>query len=90
MFGKIWGYLKETISDFMADDALSRGAAISFYTILSLGPILVICIAIAGLAFGEEAARGAMVGQLRGIMGDQPAEALQAMIASAGNKSSGI
>ena len=90
MLGRVWQMLQETVADYIEDEALSRGAAIAYYTIFSIAPILVICIAIAGLAFGEDAARGAMVGQLRGIMGDQPAEAVQAMIASAGNKSSGL
>ncbi len=82
--------LRETVAGYIEDEALSRGAAIAYYTIFSIAPVLVICIAIAGLVFGQEAAQGAMVGQLRGMMGDQAAEAVQAMIASAGNKSSGI
>ena len=82
--------LQETVADYIEDEALSRGAAIAYYTIFSIAPILVICIAIAGLVFGADAAQGAMVGQLRGMMGDQAAEAVQTMIASAGNKSSGI
>lgn len=90
MLGRIWAMLQETVADYIEDEALSRGAAIAYYTIFSIAPVLVICIAIAGLAFGQEAAQGAMVGQLRGMMGDQAAEAVQAMIASAGNRSSGI
>jgi membrane protein len=90
MFGLIWSMLKDTFNDYMEDSALSRGAAIAYYTILSIGPVLVICIAIAGLVFGQEAAQGAMVGQLRGMMGDQAAEFIQTAIASASNKSSGI
>jgi len=90
MLGRVWSMLKETVADYIEDEALSRGAAIAYYTIFSIAPILVICIAIAGLVFGEDAAQGAMVGQLRGMMGDQAAEAVQAMIASAGNRSSGI
>lgn len=82
--------LQETVADYIEDEALSRGAAIAYYTIFSIAPVLVICIAIAGLVFGQDAAQGAMVGQLRGMMGDQAAAAVQAMIASAGNKSSGI
>ena len=74
MLGRSWQILKETFADFIEDNALSRAAAIAYYTILSLGPVLVICIAIAGLVFGEEAARGAMVGQLSGLMGQQTAE----------------
>ena len=72
--------LQETVADYIEDEALSRGAAIAYYTIFSIAPVLVICIAIAGLAFGEDAARGAMVGQLRGMMGDQAAEAVQAIV----------
>ncbi len=90
MLGRTWAMLQETVADYIEDEALSRGAAIAYYTIFSIAPVLVICIAIAGLVFGQEAAQGAMVGQLRGMMGDQAAEAVQAMIASAGNKSSGI
>ena len=90
MFGTVWSILKETINDYMDDNALSRGAAIAYYTILSIGPVLFICIAIAGLAFGQEAAQGAMVGQLQGMMGKQAAEALQTMIASASGKTAGI
>lgn len=90
MLGRFWGYLKETVADFWADDALSRGAAISFYTILSLGPILVICIAIAGFAFGEEAARGSIMGQLEGLMGKESAALVQSMIASAGQHEKGV
>ena len=90
MFATIWKYLKETVSDFSEDNALSRGAAISFYTILSLGPLLVLCIAVAGLVFGEDAAQGAIVGQLRGMMGDQSAELIQTMIASASSHKNGF
>jgi membrane protein len=90
MLGSIWTIGKETIDDFVEDKALSRGAAIAYFTIFSIAPILVICIAIAGLVFGQDAAQGAMVGQLQGLMGDQGAQAIQTMVASASNKSSGI
>lgn len=89
MLRRIWVMLKETVMDYVDDGALSKGAAIAFYTILSIGPVLVICIAIAGLVFGQKAAQGAMVGQLKGLMGDQAAEAIQMMIASSSNKKSG-
>ena len=90
MFTTVWGALKETFNDYIEDNALSRGAAIAYYTILSIGPVLVICIAIAGLVFGQEAAQGAIVGQLQGLMGDQAAEMIQTMIKSASSKSAGI
>ena len=51
---------------FIDDEALTRGAAIAFYTVTSIGPVLFIVVAIAGLAFGEDAARGAISSELAG------------------------
>ena len=90
MVKSIWTMVKETFVDYIDDSALSRGAAIAYYTVLSIGPVLLICIAIAGLVFGQEAAQGAIVDQLRGMMGDQAAEMIQTTIKSASNTSSGI
>ncbi|MBE7210013.1 MAG: YihY/virulence factor BrkB family protein, partial [Gluconacetobacter diazotrophicus] len=64
-----WTLLKDTVNGYIEDEALSRGAAIAYYTVFSVAPVLVIVISIAGLVYGEEAARGAIVGQLRGMMG---------------------
>ena len=61
----IWVLLKESFGGFFEDEALTRGAAISFYTITSIGPVLFIVVAIVGLAFGEKAATGAMAAQLQ-------------------------
>ena len=91
MGGKtIWALLKETVLAFIEDEALSRGAAIAFYTVTSIAPILLIVIAVAGLAFGREAAQGAITAQIGGLMGQQTAEVLQSAVASASGKSSGI
>ena len=90
MLGNIWTMLKETVNGYIEDNALSRGAAIAYFTVFSIAPMLVICIAIAGLVFGPKAAQGAIVDQLQGLMGQQGAEAIQAMIASASNKSSSV
>lgn len=90
MLDKAWMLLKETVTEYVNDGAMSRGAAIAYYTVFSIAPLLVICIAIAGLVFGEEAARGAIVEQLRGLMGKEGAEAVQSMIESASNVESGI
>jgi membrane protein len=87
---RLWKLAKDTISNFMSDGALSQGAAIAYYTIFSIAPVLVIAIAVAGLAFGEEAAQGAIVHQIGGLMGTQSADAIQAMIKSASNHKSGI
>jgi membrane protein len=82
--------LKETVSSFIEDQALSRGAAIAFFTVTSIAPILLIVIAIAGLVFGREAAQNAILAQLSGLMGQQTAEVLQTAVASASDKSSGV
>ena len=60
MVNQTWTLLKESISSFLQDEALTRGAAIAFYTVTSIGPVLFIVMAIAGLVFGEEAASGAV------------------------------
>jgi membrane protein len=86
---KAWTLCKSTVLSFIEDDALSKGAAIAFYTATSLAPILLIVVAIAGLAFGREAAQNGIVGQLSGLMGKESAEFLQSAIAGAQNKSSG-
>jgi membrane protein len=74
---------------FIADDALSKGAAIAFYTVTSIAPILLIVVAVAGLAFGREAAQNGIVAQLTGLMGKESAQFFQSAIANAQNKSSG-
>jgi uncharacterized BrkB/YihY/UPF0761 family membrane protein len=51
MFLAAWKMLRDTVLAFISDEALSRGAAIAFYTVTSIGPVLLIVIAIAGLAF---------------------------------------
>ena len=86
----IWHLLRDTVEGFIDDDALSRGASIAYYTLFSLAPVLLIAIAIAGLAFGPDAARGAIVDQLSGLMGGKSAEALQAMVESASDPKTGM
>jgi membrane protein len=90
MFSAAWKMLKETVLAFIDDEALSRGAAIAFYTVTSIAPVLLIVIAIAGLAFGRDAAQNAITAQLSGLMGQQTADVIQSAIASAGSKSSSI
>jgi len=78
-----WHLLRDTISGFVEDEALSWGASIAYYTLFSIAPVLLVVVAIAGLAFGRDAAEGAIVGQLSGLMGHQTAVALQGMVESA-------
>ncbi len=67
----------------MADHAQSMGAALAFYTIFSVAPLLLIVIAVAGFVFGEEAARGEIYGQLQGMLGRTGALAVQGLLDSA-------
>src|SRR6185437_16631660 len=89
MLRKYFALVRATVTGFIADDALSRGAAIAYYTVTSMAPVLLIVIAIAGLVFGAEAAQGAIVEQLSGMMGAQSAQMVQSMIQSAGNRGAG-
>ena len=90
MISETWKMLKNTILAFIEDEALSRGAAIAFYTVTSIAPVLLIVIAVAGLAFGRDAAQNAITTQLTGLMGQQTAEVIQSAIASASQTSSGL
>jgi len=90
MFSAVRKMLKDTVLAFINDEALSRGAAIAFYTVTSIAPVLLIVIAIAGLAFGQDAAQNALTAQLSGLMGQQTAEVLQTAVASASSKSSSV
>lgn len=79
-----------TVTEWIDDRASSKGAALAFYTLFSIAPILVLAIALAGYFFGAEAAEGELVTQLRGLIGQDGAEAVQAMIAAAQDKESGL
>ena len=90
LWGKAWMLIKDTVNDFINDNALSRGASIAYYTLFAIAPALLIIVAIAGLVFGHDAAQGAIVGQLGGLMGDATARAIEEMIKSADDRSAGI
>src|SRR6201982_2032925 len=90
MLGHAWTLIRETVTAFIDDNALSRGAAMAFYAVTSLGPVLLIVVAVAGLAFGEDAARNAIVAQFGDLMGQQSAELMQTIIKGAASQSAGI
>ena len=85
-----FGLVKESFKEWKEDGALDLGAALAYYTIFSLAPLLLIVIAVAGLVWGREAVQGQLVSQLRGIVGEQGGEAIQTMIANAGRHGSGV
>jgi membrane protein len=84
------GLFRAAAAGWVADRAPSMGAAMAYYMVFSLAPMLILVIAIAGLAFGHAAAQGAIVAQLGDLMGVEGAAALQAMIMSAGQRRAGI
>lgn len=73
---------KQAITAWLDDAAPSMGAALSYYTIFSLAPLLLIVMSVAGFVFGAEAARGELFGQLRGLMGADAAQSVQTLLAS--------
>ncbi|HEX7190423.1 MAG TPA: YihY/virulence factor BrkB family protein [Thermoanaerobaculia bacterium] len=80
---------KLTWKEFSDDKAPRLGAALAYYTIFSVGPILLIAVSIAGLVFGQEAAQGGIAAELQGVFGANVATELNTIIASAGRKGSG-
>src|ERR1700747_3534557 len=81
---------KKAVNKWVDDRAPTMGAAIAYYTVFSLAPMLVMVIAVAGLAFGQKAAEGALFGELAELIGPESALAVQAMLRSASDTGSGI
>ncbi len=87
---KLWLLIKTTITSWNDDYAPSMGAALAFYTLFSIAPLLLIVLSIIGLVFGEEAARGEIVGQLQNLMGEQGATAVQALLKNVNKPTEGM
>lgn len=79
----IWILTKAAASSWVDDYAQSMGAALAYYTMLSIAPFLLIVISLAGMIFGVEAARGEIAAQLQGLMGREGAVAVQELLESA-------
>jgi membrane protein len=86
----VWLLIKATVENWVAHKDAMQGAALAYYSIFSVGPLLVIAIAIAGLAFGQEAARGELQSQLSGLLGQSGATAVDAMLAGANQPQQGM
>jgi len=87
---RLWRVLKQALAGWWNDNVPRMGAALAYYTLFALAPILIVAIAIAGLAFGPEAVRGEIVGQIEGLVGRDGALAVQAMLEGAAKPSSSI
>ncbi len=85
----MWELVKATLSEWLEDNAFRLAAALAYYTVFSLAPLLVIVIAIAGFVFGEEAARGRIVDQMQGLVGPEGAQAVQTMLAASRRSGTG-
>ena len=81
--------INAAVADWINHRAASKGAALAFYTLFSMAPILILVIAIAGFFYGAQSARGEIMTQLRGLVGDQGAEAIQLILAGASNQAQG-
>ncbi|MCX7149874.1 MAG: YihY/virulence factor BrkB family protein [Rhodocyclales bacterium] len=82
--------LVQSLISWVDHRAASKGAALAFYTLFSLTPILVLAIAVAGYVFGAEAAQGEIVSQVQDLVGPNGAQAIQALLAAARNPASGM
>lgn len=84
----LWRILKRAVAGWWTDNVPRLGASLAYYTLFAMAPILIISIAIAGFFFGAEAVRGEVVGQIRGLVGDTGARAVQSMLENAAKPSS--
>lgn len=75
-----WALLRDTVNSWIDDYAPSMGAALAFYTLFSTAPLLLIVISLAGLFFGEQAARGEIMEQLTGLVGPDSAATIQTLL----------
>jgi virulence factor BrkB len=87
--GHAFSLVKESVGAWSDDRASTMGAALSYYALFSIAPLLVISIAIAGLVFGPEVVRGAVFAQLADLMGADGATAIREMLAHASHPATG-
>jgi len=87
---ELFDLCKQALMSWKADYAPSMGAALAYYTVFSVAPLLLIVISVAGLVFGQEAARGEIMTQLSGLMGEQGARAVQGMLEAVNKPKEGI
>jgi membrane protein len=79
---ELWQLVKDAVSAWLDDFAPSMGAALAYYTVFSIAPLLLLLIAVAGFFFGADAARGQIVGELSGLMGKEGAAAIEGLLKS--------
>jgi membrane protein len=87
---RLWQLARGSVAAWIDDYASSMGAALAYYTLFSLAPLLILVIAVAGLIFGTDAAQGHVVAQLGGLIGEEGAVAVQALLKSASRPAESI
>ena len=85
-----WPLVKAASAAWVADYAPSMGAALSYYSVFSLAPLLLIVISIAGLVFGQDAVRGQVFMQLQGLLGSEASHAVEGLLASVSKPAEGV
>jgi len=89
MFGRVWTVLKEAATEWMDDNAMRLSAALAFYTILSIAPLLIILTSVTGMVLGEEAANGQLKAQVEEFTGEAGARVLETTVKNADRPKSG-
>jgi len=82
----LWTLIKDTFAQWSADNPFQLAAALAYYTLFSMAPLLMIAIAVAGLVFGQEASQNQVIGIIEDLVGVQGARAIQEIIESAGQR----
>jgi len=89
-WGQIGAMFREAINGWVDDNVPRLGASLAYYTLLSIAPLLVVVVAVAGMAFGREAVEGQIFWQTEGLLGPEGAAAIQKLIRSASHPTTGI
>ena len=85
----MWSLLKSAVDGFFRHKTARLGAALAYYSVFSLGPLLLIVTAIAGFFFGADAVRGSLTSQFRSLLGDTGSQAVEAMLKGAESATGG-
>ncbi len=86
----LWTILKETVTDWKDDNAPRLAAALAYYTLLSIAPLIVFAVSAVGLLYGDEAARGQIANEIGSVVGAQAGEAIEGIASSARDRSTGV
>ncbi len=88
--GAWWAILRDAASAWLSHSLSKEGAALAYYSLFSLGPLMLIAISVAGLVFGEDAVRGRLSAQLASLLGEQGAKGVESLLAGVGQPHEGV